>query len=95
MDNAFQFKDHAPKDITSGTVYKFQCECRYGECVTHLNLRIGEHFSILTLTKKKVKPMNTSGGDHLPFCNHTGSFDDFSILARGSKTFLLVLKGSI
>ena len=56
LDNKFQFKDWIPKDLTSGAVYKFQCglfnEIYYGECVKHLNVRIGEHIGISPLTKK-------------------------------------------
>ena len=37
LAKAFRFKDHIPKELTSGVVYKFQCElCNesyYGECV--------------------------------------------------------------
>ena len=37
---------------------KFQCglctESYYGECIRHLNVRIGEHIGISTLTKKKL-----------------------------------------
>ena len=46
LGNNFHFKDQIPKDLTSGVVYKFQCglcnEPYYGECVRHLNVRIGE-----------------------------------------------------
>ena len=46
----FRFKDRIPKEPTSGVVYKFQCgfcnESYYGECVRHLNVRIGEHIGI-------------------------------------------------
>ena len=47
LANAFRFKDRIPKGLTSVVVYKFQCglcnESYYGECVRHLNVRIGEH----------------------------------------------------
>ena len=58
--NNFHFKDQIPKDLTSDVLYKFQCglcnESYYGECMTHLNVRIGEHFGISPLTRKQVKP---------------------------------------
>ena len=45
LAKAFRFKDRIPKELTSGVVYKFQCglynESYYGECVRHLNVRIG------------------------------------------------------
>ena len=50
------FKDQIPKDLTSGIIYEFQCglckESYYGECVRHLNIRIGDHIGISPLTKK-------------------------------------------
>ena len=91
--------DQIPKDLTSGVVYKFHCglcnESYYGECVRHLNVRIGEHISISPLTKKQVKPKNSSVADHLLFSNHSASYDDFGILMRENKTFLLELKESM
>ena len=91
LGNNFHFKDQIPRDFTSGVVYKFQCglcsEPYYGECVRHLNVRIGEHIGISPLTKKQVKLKNSSVADHLLFCNHSVSYDDFSILMREKKVF--------
>ena len=62
LGNNFHFKDQIPKDLTSGVVYKFQCglcnenESYYGECMRHLNVRIGKHVGISPLTRKQVKP---------------------------------------
>ena len=93
LGNNFHFKDRIPKDLTSGVVYKFQCglcnESYYGECVRHLNVRISEHTGTSPLTKKAVKPKSSSMVDHLLFCNHSASYDNFSILTRDNKTFLL------
>ena len=56
LGNRFYFNDWIAKDLTSGVVYKFQCglcnESYYGECVRHLNVRIGGHIVISPLTKK-------------------------------------------
>ena len=45
LSNNFHFKDWIPKDLKPCVVYKFQCglcnESYYGECVRHLNVRIG------------------------------------------------------
>ena len=60
----------------------------YCECVSHLNVRIGEHIGISPLTKKQVQHKNSSVADHLLFCNHSASYDGFSILMRGNKKFL-------
>ena len=49
---AFRFKYHVPKKIKSGVVYKIQCGlCNkqyYGECIRHLNIRIGEYITIFS-----------------------------------------------
>ena len=99
LGNNFYFKDQIPKDLTSGAVYKFQCglcnESYYGECIRHLNVRIGEHIGISPLTRKQVKPKNSSVANHLLLYNHSSSYDDFSILTRENKNFLLKLKESL
>ena len=81
--NSSHFKDQIAIDLISGDVYKFQCglcnESYYAECIRHLNVRIGEHIAISPLTKKKVKSKNSLINDHLLFCNHSASYDDFSI----------------
>ena len=96
LGNNFHFKDQIPKDLTSGVAYKFQCglcnESYYGEYMRHLNVRIGEHIGISPLTRKQVKPKNSSVDDHLLFCNHSASYDNFCILTCENKTFLLELK---
>ena len=77
LGNNFHFKDRIPNDLNSGVVHKFQyglcSESFYGECVRHLNVGIGEHIGISPLTKKQVKPKNSSVADHLLFCNHSAS----------------------
>ena len=56
LGNNFHFKDQIPRDLTSSVVYEFRCrlcnESYYGECVRHLNVKIGEHICISPLTKK-------------------------------------------
>ena len=77
---AFRFKDGISKELTSGAVYKFQCglcnQSYYGECIRHLNVRIGEHIGISPLTRKKVKPKGGAISNHLLFCNHSPSFEN-------------------
>ena len=98
LSNIFHFKDPIPNDLTSGVIYRFQCglcnESCYGEFVRNLNVRIGEHIVISPLIKKQVKSKNSSVALHLLFCNHSTSCDDFSILMRENKKFLLELKES-
>ena len=92
-------KDRIPKDLTSGVVYKFQCrfcnESYYGEYVRHMNVRIGEYIGISQLTKTQTKLKNSPVADDLLFCNHSASYDDFSILMRDNKNILLELKESL
>ena len=59
------------------------------------HVRIGEHIGISPLTRKQVKPKNSSVADHLLLCNHSASYDDFSILTRENKKFLRELKESL
>ena len=47
-----------------------------------------------TITRKQVKPKNSSVADHLLRCNHSASYDEFSILTCESKKFLLEFKES-
>ena len=52
-----------------------------------MNERIGEHIGISTLTKKQVEPKNSYVADHLLFCNHSASYDDFNIRIRENRKF--------
>ena len=49
---------------------------------------------ISTLTRKKVKPKGLFR-DHLLLCKHSPSFENFSILTKENKNFLLELKESL
>ena len=57
-----------------------------------INVRIGEHIGISPLTRRQVKPKNSSVADNLLLCNHSASYDNFSILTHENKKFLLELK---
>ena len=61
----------------------------------HLNVRISEHDGISPLSKNQVKAKNRCVADHSLFCNHSVSYDDFSILMCENKKFLLELKESL
>ena len=91
LAKTFHFKDRIPKELTSGVVYKFTCglydESYYGECVRHLNMRIGEHIGVSPLTKKKVKPKGSAVSDDLLLCNHSPSFKNFSVLTKENNFF--------
>ena len=94
--NAFRFKDCIPKELTSGVVYKFQfglCnESYHGEYVRHLNVEIGEHIRISSLTKKKVKSKDDAVSNHLLLCNHSLSFEIFFVLTMENRKFVSELK---
>ena len=100
LSKVFRFKDRLPYDLMSCVAYKFQCgRCNasyYAETDRHLKISSREHIDISPLSFKKVKPSAESSiRDHLPFCNHDPSFDDFTILAQGTKRFLLEIKESL
>ena len=46
------------------------------------------------MTKKKVKPKGSAVSDYMLLCNHPPSFENFSVLAKESKKFLLEFKES-
>ena len=61
-----------------------------------MKVRSGEHIGISPLTFKKVKSSaESSVRDHLLVCDHSPSFEDFTVLAHGSNKFLLELKESL
>ena len=82
----------------SGAAYKFQwglCNKSYcGEYVRQ-GVRTGEHIGISPLTKKKIQPKGSPVSDYLLLCNHSPSFDNFSVLTKENKKFLLELKESL
>ena len=99
LAKAFRVKDRISKELTSGVFYKFQCglwnQSYYGECVRHRNVTIGEHIRISPVTRKKVKPKASAVSDHLLLCNHSSSFENFSVLTKHNKKSLLELKESL
>ena len=52
---------------------------------------IYHHLAKSTLSQ----PKNSSTGDHLQYCYHSASCDDFGFLTREVKKFLLELKDPI
>ena len=80
-------------------VYKFSCgRCNttyYGKTCRHLNIRVGEHSSVSALTGKKLKAKTiTAIKDHILFCDHVVSLEDFKILVSINLEFHLKVKGS-
>ena len=100
VSNFFQFKDKMPYCLHSNIVYKFSCgRCNatyYGETCRHLSVRVGEHSVVSTLTGKKSKSKkSTAVKDHMPFCDHIVSIDDFKILATSDSDFHVKVKESL
>ena len=60
-----------------------------GKCVRHLHVRIGEYIGISPLIKKKFKPKAGAVSDHLLLCNHSPSFENFSLLTKENRKFVL------
>ena len=98
LATSFCFKDCIPKELTSVVICKFHygiCnKFYYGECVTLLNVRIGEHIRILPLTMKKVKSKSSVVSNHLLLGNHSLSFQSFDVLTKENR-IVLELKESL
>ena len=99
LGKAFRFKDRIPRELKSGVAYKFQYglynESYYGECVRHLNVRIGVHNGISPLTKKKFKPKGSAVSGHLLLCNHSPSFENFCVLTKENKVPIRIERKSL
>ena len=61
-----------------------------------LNIRVGEPSGVSPLTRKKSKAKTTAAvKDHMLFCDHIVSLEDFKILAGSNLKFHLKIKGSL
>ena len=84
LGNFFRFKDKVPFTLRSNVVYKFSCG------------RVGEHSGVSPLTGKKSKTKKTTAiKDHMLFCDHVVSLEDFKILASSNSEFHLKIKESL
>ena len=95
--NFFRLKGKMRFHVRFNVVYKFSCNrCNatyYGETCQHLNIRVGEHSGVSLLTRKKWKAKTTIAiKDHMLFCDHVVSFDDFKILASSNSDCHLKMK---
>ena len=100
LRHLFCFKDKVPFNLRSNVVYKFSCgrynATYYDETCRHLNVRVAEHSGIPPLTGKKSKARKTTAvKDHMLFCNHIVSLDDFKILTSSNSEFHLKIKESL
>ena len=86
-----------PYCLRSNVIYKFLCgRCNatyYGQTCWHLSVRVGKHSGVLPLTRKKSKSKkSTAVKDHMIFCDHIVSIDDFRILATGDSDLHVKVK---
>ena len=101
LHSFFHFKDRISKLLRSGLVYKFKCDsCNaiyYGKTIRHFKVRICEHLAISHLTEKPVHSAyhRTAVYEHRYNCDHSPSFDNFSILCSDSNDFKLTVKESL
>lgn len=101
LSGFFKYKDKVEKALLSKVVYKFTCGCcnasYIGETKRHFKVRACEHMGLSPLTGKvsQSQSKTTAVFEHLAFCNHRPSLDDFSILASAGSKFILELKESL
>ena len=102
ISNFFQFKDRMSHCLRSNAVYKFSCgRCNVPAAAKHvgnLSVRVGKHLGVSPLTGKKSKSKkstSTAVKDHMLFCDHIVSIDDFKILATSDSDFHVKVKESL
>ena len=96
----FRFKDVIPENLRSCQIYNFKCgSCNasyIGKTFRHMKVRISVHQGVSPRTGKNIKgTLSTSVRDHMLFCDHVISYDNFSILGCESNHYLLELKESL
>ena len=89
-----------PYCLCSNVVYKFSCgRCNatcYSKTCRYLGVRVGEHSGVSPLTGKRSKSKkSTEVKDHMLFCDHIVSIDDFKILATSDSDFHVWVEESL
>ena len=92
----FNFKDHIPKTLLSGVVYKFSCDgCNTtytGKTKRHFKKRISENIGV-SLTGKVLKgQQSTAVMDCMLGCYRVVKPDDFIFMTRDNSDYLLQIK---
>ena len=95
-----RLKDKVSFNLPYNVIYKFSCgRCNatyYSDTCRHLNVRVGGHSGVSSLTGKKLKSKTTTAvKDHMLFCDHVVSLEDFKILASRNSEFHLKIKESL
>ena len=82
--------------FNSSSCLSFRLFSGYGKTFQHLNIRVGEHSDVSPLTGKNSKAKTTTAiKDHMLFCDHIVSLEDFKILARSNSEFHFKIKESL
>ena len=92
ISNFFQFKNKMPYCLRSSVVYKYSCgryNATYETCL-HLSVKVDEHSGVSYITGKKSK--STAVKNHMHFCDHIVSTDDFKISATSDSDFHVKVK---
>ena len=67
-----------------------------GETCRHLSVRVGKHSGVSPLTEKNAKSeKSTALKDHMLFCDHIASIDDFKYLATSDSDSHVKVKESL
>ena len=98
--NISRFKDKVTFNLHSNVVYKFssgRCNATYyGKTCQHLKIIIGQYSGVSPLTGKKPKSKTTIAiKDHMIFCDHVVSLEDFKTLVSSNSEFHLNIKESL
>ena len=73
--------------------YKFHCSSGnatyYGKTKRYFKVHVSKHMGVSARTSKNIKSSkNSAVCDHMLVCNNIVSFEDFSVLANGTKMTL-------
>ena len=100
LGTLFNFKDHIPKTLLSGVVYKLSCggcNATYiGKIKRHFKKRVSEHIGVSALTGKVLKGQQSeSVRDHMLDLDHVVNLDDFILMTPDNSDYLLQIKESL
>ena len=100
MCNLFRFKDQIPEDLLSDLVYLFKCgTCKdtyVGHIRRHFKVRKSEHSGVSPRTGKQSKGQSTTSvRDHMLYCPHRVTCDDFKIISKGGSLNVLETKETL
>ena len=100
ISNFFLFKDKMSYCLRSNVFYTFLWgrfnATYYNKTCQHLSFGVGKHSGVSLLTGKKSKSKkSTAVKDHMLFCDHIVSINDFKVLATSDSDFHIKVKESL